>query len=58
LTIPGTPFKLSKTPGEIRLLPPSLGNGNDEILQDIGMTSGQIEELYNKSIIFKKIKDE
>ena len=58
ITIPGTPFKLSKTPGEIRLLPPSLGNGNDEILQDIGMTSGQIEELYNKSIIFKKIKDE
>ncbi len=58
IRIPGTPFKLSKTPGEIRFPPPSLGSGNEEILRKLGMTSRQIEELYNKNIIFKKMKDE
>lgn len=58
IKIPGTPFKLSKTPGEIRFPPPSLGSGNDEILGKLGMTPRQIEELYNKNIIFKRMKDE
>ena len=58
ITIPGTPFKLSRTPGEIRFPPPSLGSGNEEILGKLGMTSVQIQELYNKNIIFKRMKDE
>ncbi len=58
IKIPGTPFKFSKTPGEIKLPPPSLGNGNDETLKNLGFTFAQIEELYKKNIIFKRIKDE
>jgi len=57
ISIPGTPFKLSESPGEIRFPPPYLGNANDEILGTLGFTPLQIDELYRNNIIFKKFND-
>ena len=55
--LPGTPFKLSDTPGTVRLPPPWLGNGNEEILTDSGYTSEEIKDLYSKNVIFKRKSD-
>lgn len=57
VTLPGTPFKLSDTPGTVRLPPPWLGNGNEEILTDSGYTSEEIKDLYSKNVIFKRKSD-
>ncbi|WMT50696.1 MAG: CaiB/BaiF CoA-transferase family protein [Ferroplasma sp.] len=57
ITIPGTPLKLSDTPGTIRLPPPWLGNKNEEILAGAGYTMEEVQKLYAKNIIFKRMTD-
>ena len=47
----GSPLKLSKTPVKYNTPPPSPGENNDEILQAIGYTNEEIEQMKNNQII-------
>jgi crotonobetainyl-CoA:carnitine CoA-transferase CaiB-like acyl-CoA transferase len=47
----GIPTKLSDTPGEIKLLPPMLGEHTEEILINLGYSKSQIEALEKKRIV-------
>ena len=47
----GIPTRLSETPGEIRLYPPSIGEHTDEILSDLGLSDQEIKNFRNKKII-------
>jgi len=42
LKLPGFPYKLAKTPCQVRLAPPKLGEHTDEILQTAGYTAAEI----------------
>ena len=57
ITLPGTPFKLSDTPGTIRSPPPLLGNKNEKILTGAGYTPDEVHKLYIKHVIFKRESD-
>lgn len=52
----GTPFKFSRTPGELKNAPPILGQDTDEILRSVGLESKQIEEMKGKGIVNSRIK--
>jgi crotonobetainyl-CoA:carnitine CoA-transferase CaiB-like acyl-CoA transferase len=45
LVVPDVPVQFAKTPAAIDRLPPRLGEHGREILQEIGMTPGEIERL-------------
>ena len=47
----GIPTRLSETPGEIRLFPPSIGEHTDEILTDLGLSDEEIKDFRKKKII-------
>jgi crotonobetainyl-CoA:carnitine CoA-transferase CaiB-like acyl-CoA transferase len=47
----GTPFKLSRTPGSLRIPPPQLGGNSVEILKSIGYSSDEIESLIKQSVV-------
>ena len=47
----GIPTKLSATPGDIRLMPPLLGEHTEEVLEELGYSEKHINELENKGII-------
>jgi crotonobetainyl-CoA:carnitine CoA-transferase CaiB-like acyl-CoA transferase len=47
----GTPIKLSDTPATFRSFAPIAGEHSDEILQGLGYTGPQIEELRNSGVI-------
>jgi CoA:oxalate CoA-transferase len=50
--VPGSPFKLSKTPGEIGYPAPFLGENNQEVLSEIlGYSEKEIAELTKEGII-------
>ncbi len=51
LKVPGIVPKLSKTPGQIKWLGPKIGEHNNQVLKEIGLTDEQIEQLYKKGII-------
>ena len=51
LKIPGFPVKLSETPAKLRKYPPLLGEHTDEILNELGLSSEQIDELKEKGVI-------
>jgi len=47
----GIPIKLSGTPGEIREPAPALGQHNNEILNGLGFSAGEIETLRDEKVI-------
>ncbi|HEY9466545.1 MAG TPA: CaiB/BaiF CoA-transferase family protein [Vicinamibacterales bacterium] len=47
----GVPIKLSETPGSVRSAPPTLGQHTAQVLAEIGMTIGEIEDLRRASAI-------
>lgn len=51
LAVIGLPFKLSDSPGEIKLEFPSLGEHKRQILEEAGYTADQIQEFIDKKII-------
>ncbi|MFC5587716.1 CaiB/BaiF CoA transferase family protein [Sporosarcina soli] len=51
LKIPGFPVKLSDTPASLQKYPPLLGEHTEEILDQLGFSPEQIEELKIKRII-------
>jgi formyl-CoA transferase len=47
-----SPMRLSKTPVEVRMPPPLLGQHTDEVLRnELGMSASQINELYQRGIV-------
>ena len=51
LKVGGIPVKLKKTPGAVRLAPPTLGQHTWEILQEIGLSGDEVEQLKHKGVI-------
>jgi crotonobetainyl-CoA:carnitine CoA-transferase CaiB-like acyl-CoA transferase len=47
----GVPIKLSETPGSVRSAPPTLGQHTAQVLAEIGMTIGEIDDLRRASAI-------
>jgi crotonobetainyl-CoA:carnitine CoA-transferase CaiB-like acyl-CoA transferase len=47
----GMPVKLSDTPAELRLIPPTVGQHNDEVLRGLGRTGKEIAELKERGIV-------
>ncbi|MCS7125947.1 MAG: CoA transferase [Aigarchaeota archaeon] len=47
----GTPFKLSETPGQIRIPPPYKGQHTDEILRELGFSQEDINTFKNKHVV-------
>lgn len=47
----GIPVKLTKTPGAVRLAPPTLGQHTREVLQELGLKEADLEQLLQKGII-------
>ena len=47
----GLPIKFSRTPGGLDRPPPLLGEHNQEVLQDLGYSSAEIEELKAQEVI-------
>ena len=59
LLVPGIVPKLSRTPGTIHRKAPAIGQDNEKILKDIGLSDEQINALYEKGIIWSdKSRDE
>jgi len=50
-TVPGVPVKLSATPGDVRSRAPLLGEHTCEILAEIGIGAGRIDELVRASAV-------
>ncbi len=47
----GLPVKLKKTPGAVRLAPPTLGQHTREVLQELGLNDADLEQLLQKGVI-------
>ncbi len=51
LRMPGIPYKLSKTPAQIRTAPPTLGQHTEEVLKSIGYTENEIDQARRDGAI-------
>lgn len=51
IKVPGIVPKLTKTPGQVKWLGPKLGENNEQILKETGLTDAQIIQLYQKGVI-------
>ena len=51
LEMVGVPIKLSETPGDIRMPPPTKGQHTDEILSGLGLSRGEIIHLRAEGVI-------
>jgi crotonobetainyl-CoA:carnitine CoA-transferase CaiB-like acyl-CoA transferase len=47
----GIPTKLSATPGQVKRMPPVLGEHTEEVLDELGYSKGDIRELEAKGIV-------
>ncbi|HUZ00952.1 MAG TPA: CoA transferase [Thermomicrobiaceae bacterium] len=47
----GLPVKLSETPGQVRLVPPLLGEHTDEVLREIGIDDAAIARLREAGVV-------
>ncbi|MEM3676394.1 MAG: CaiB/BaiF CoA-transferase family protein, partial [Thermoplasmataceae archaeon] len=52
----GTPFKLSKTPGSVRMPPPMLGEHTSEILREIGYSQEEILDASRSGVVNSVVK--
>ena len=50
----GIPVKLSRTPGQLRRLPPDFGEHNTQVLSEAGYTAADIQLLQKNKILFGK----
>jgi len=50
----GTPIKMSRTPGNIRHLPPSYGQHTDELMEEFGFTAEETAKLLDAKVVLKK----
>ena len=46
-----TPVELSETPGEIRTRPPTLGEHTDQLMEELGYSAEEINDLREKRIV-------
>lgn len=51
LKVPGFPIKLSETPAKVRYHPPLLGEHTEEVLQELGYTSDEIQRFKNENVV-------
>lgn len=51
LKVGGLPVKLKKTPGAVRLAPPTLGQHTREVLQELGLSDAEMEKLLQAGVI-------
>jgi len=54
----GMPVKLSDTPGRLRMVPPSLGEHNDPVLTEAGLSAERIAELKTRGAVGTERDDE
>ena len=47
----GIPIKFSETPGHLKLPPPQLGEHTSSLLQGLGYSDEQIQELQSSEVI-------
>lgn len=47
----GTPIRLSDTPSRVRTTPPSVGQHNHEILNELGLSESEIRELQAEGVV-------
>lgn len=47
----GIPVKLKKTPGMVRLAPPTLGQHTREVLQELGIDDAEMEKLRQQGVV-------
>lgn len=51
LKLPGIPYKLSRTPAQVRTAPPTLGQHTDEVLQSLGYSQDEIAALKTEEVV-------
>jgi crotonobetainyl-CoA:carnitine CoA-transferase CaiB-like acyl-CoA transferase len=52
----GTPIKMSRTPGQVKSLPPKYGEHSREILQQFGFSDTEIATLLASETVLEKRK--
>ena len=59
LLVPGIVPKLSRTPGKVHRTAPDIGQDNEKVLKELGLTDDQIAALYDRGIVWsdKKINE-
>jgi crotonobetainyl-CoA:carnitine CoA-transferase CaiB-like acyl-CoA transferase len=51
IKVPGVPIKLERTPGAVLRAPPSLGEHTREVLKELGIADGEMDELRRSGVI-------